>query len=59
MLDITKRVDDIYKTLHVMPEAPFSEYRTSEFLANALQKAGYDVKTGVGQTPISTTSMPD
>ena len=52
MLDITKRVDDIYKTLHVMPEAPFSEYRTSEFVANALQKAGYDVKTGIGRTGV-------
>jgi len=52
MLDMAKRVEDIYKTLHGMPEIGFSEYRTSEFMANALQKAGYEVKTGVGRTGV-------
>jgi amidohydrolase len=52
MLNIAKRVEDIYNTLHVMPETGFSEYRTSEFLENALQKAGYQVCTGVGRTGV-------
>ena len=52
MIDIAKRVDEIYKTLHDMPEVGFAEHRTSEFLAAALQKAGYKVTTGIGGTGI-------
>ena len=52
MIDKAKRVDEIYKTLHAMPEVGFAEHRTSKFLAEALQKAGYKVTTGIGGTGI-------
>jgi len=52
MLDIAKRVQEVYTALHAMPEVGFSELRTSEYLANALKKAGYEVSTGVGKTGV-------
>ncbi|WP_263833531.1 amidohydrolase [Sulfurospirillum oryzae] len=46
------RVIELYDTLHAMPELGFEEFKTAEFLANALKKAGYTVSTGVGGTGV-------
>lgn len=46
------RVIDLYRVLHEMPEIGFEEERTSQFLAQNLVNAGYDVKTRVGGTGV-------
>lgn len=41
-----------YNTLHAIPELGFEEYKTSEYLANELEKLGYSVTRNVGTTGI-------
>jgi amidohydrolase len=53
MIDIAKKVLEIYSVLHEMPEAAFAEQRTAAFLAEQLKAAGYSVQTGVGGTGVT------
>jgi len=46
------RVNEIFGTLHAMPELGFTEHRTAAFLAEALTAAGYAVQTGIGGTGV-------
>ncbi|MDR7866145.1 MAG: amidohydrolase [Sporomusaceae bacterium] len=52
MIDIDRRVREIYETLHAIPEVGFSEHKTAAFLADGLRKAGYSVRTGIGGTGV-------
>ena len=52
---IDKHVDDLiatYKHLHQHPELAFKEINTAAYLADELQKAGYEVQTNVGGTGV-------
>src|SRR5436305_1491608 len=40
---------DLYKHLHTHPELSFMEEKTSARVAEELQKAGYEITTGVGK----------
>jgi len=53
MIDIAKKVLELYSVLHEMPEAAFAEHKTSAFLAKQLKAAGYAVRTGVGETGVT------
>lgn len=46
------RVEELYATLHGMPELGLKEAKTAAFLAEQLRKAGYEVATGVGGTGV-------
>jgi len=46
------RVQEIWTTLHAMPEVGFEEIKTSAYLASQLTAAGYQVRTGIGGTGI-------
>lgn len=52
MSNLASRVKELYHTLHQMPEVGFEEIKTSTYLAEQLQTAGYAVRTGVGGTGI-------
>lgn len=41
-----------FETLHAMPEIAYTEVRTSAFLADALEKAGFTVTRNVGTTGV-------
>lgn len=43
-------VQRIYDILHVNPEPGYQEYKTSEFIANELERIGYKVYRNVGDT---------
>ncbi len=43
---------EVYDYLHSIPEAGMEEYKTSEFLAEQLEKLGYNVQRNVGKTGI-------
>ena len=45
-------VVEIWKELHRMPEPGMKEFKTGEFLADALEKLGYEVTRGVGKTGV-------
>lgn len=45
-------VIEIYDKLHAIPEEGLKEYKTSEFLANELEKLGYQVQRHVGVTGV-------
>ena len=45
-------VVEIWKELHRMPEPGMNEFKTGEFLADALEKLGYEVTRGVGKTGV-------
>lgn len=47
-----KRVNDIYRILHQIPEIGFKETKTSAFLAHNLLEAGYEVQTNIGGTGV-------
>lgn len=47
------RVKAVWEKLHQMPEVGFAEFKTSAFLAEQLNKAGYTVCTGLGGTGVS------
>ena len=49
-MDILGRIQEVWPLLHAMPEPAFQEVRTSAFIAERLQKLGYEVETGVGGT---------
>lgn len=53
MADLDKRVKEIYADLHAIPEIGLQEVKTSAYLAQALTKAGYEVKTGLGGTGVT------
>lgn len=42
----------IWKDLHQMPELGFEEFKTSAYLADALERLGYEVTRGVGGTGV-------
>lgn len=52
MADTHARVNQIYQTLHAIPEVGFSEHKTAAFLEGALKQAGYTVTTGIGGTGV-------
>lgn len=43
---------DIYQDLHQIPEVGFQEFKTSAYLADALEKIGYKVTRNVGGTGV-------
>lgn len=45
-------VKDIFHDLHKIPEVGFQEYKTSAYLAEALEKLGYKVTKNVGGTGV-------
>ena len=45
-------VKDIYQDLHQIPEVGFQEFKTSAYLADALEKIGYKVTRNVGGTGV-------
>ena len=47
-----EQITKLYQTLHQMPEPGFEEVKTSAFLAQRLQDAGYEVQTKVGGTGV-------
>lgn len=46
------RVQQVWQTLHGIPEVGFAEIKTSAYLAAQLEAAGYQVRTGVGKTGV-------
>ena len=50
--DLKNRVQEIWSFLNTIPEVGFEEYKTAAYLGQELEKAGYDVKTGVGGTGV-------
>jgi amidohydrolase len=50
--DITGPLDDLYRDLHSHPELSNQEHRTAAKAAEQLDKAGYEVTTGVGGTGV-------
>lgn len=42
----------VYKKLHAAPEAAFKEFKTSAFLAEELEKEGYEVQTKIAGTGV-------
>lgn len=46
------KVKDIYHDLHQMPEIGFQEYKTSAYLAAAMEALGYTVSRNVGETGV-------
>ncbi len=55
MNDVQARIQAAYDALHAMPEAAFSEHRTSAWLAEKIKAAGFQVLTGVGGTGVVAT----
>lgn len=45
-------VKEIYHDLHQMPELGLQEYKTSAYLADAMEKLGYEVTRNVGVTGV-------
>lgn len=45
-------VVEIWKELHRMPEPGMKEFKTGAYLADALEKLGYEVTRGVGKTGV-------
>ncbi|QJQ96210.1 MULTISPECIES: amidohydrolase [Halomonadaceae] len=45
-------IQALYRQLHQYPELPFHEFKTSERLAEALERLGYEVTRGVGGTGV-------
>ena len=45
-------VVEIWNELHRMPEPGMKEFKTGDFLADALEKLGYEVTQGVGKTGV-------
>lgn len=45
-------VVEIWNELHRMPEPGMKEFKTGDFLADALEKLGYEVTRGVGKTGV-------
>ncbi len=52
LMTSAERVQQIWECLHAMPEVGFEEVKTSAYLAEALQKAGYQVTTGLAGTGV-------
>ena len=42
----------VWQDLHRMPELGMQEFKTSAYLADALEKLGYEVTRGVGGTGV-------
>lgn len=53
IMDIDKRVNEVWEYLHTIPELAFQEVKTSAYLAEALRRAGYDVTEQVGKTGVT------
>ena len=45
-------VKEIYNDLHQIPELGLQEYKTSAYLAEAMEKLGYEVTRNVGGTGV-------
>lgn len=52
MTTLQTRVQEVWRTLHDIPEVGFAEIKTSAYLAAQLEAAGYQVQTGVGKTGV-------
>jgi len=50
--DISSRVIDVRRQLHLHPELSNREYKTSAFVAEYLRKLGFDVQTGIAGTGV-------
>ena len=48
----TLNVKEIFNDLHQIPELGMQEYKTSAYLADAMEKLGYDVTRNVGGTGV-------
>lgn len=53
MVNLDTRVREIWSFLHTIPEVGFEEFKTSAYLAEQLEKAGYTVQTGIGGTGVA------
>lgn len=51
-MSTTSTVYELYDALHAMPEISWQEEKTAAFLAGALQRVGYEVKTGIAKTGV-------
>jgi hippurate hydrolase len=45
-------LETLYKDVHSHPELSMQETRTADIAADRLQKAGYEVTTGIGKTGV-------
>jgi amidohydrolase len=50
--EITGALEDLYHDLHLHPELSMQEHRTAAKAAEQLEKAGFEVTTGVGVTGV-------
>jgi len=50
--EITRALEDLYRDLHLHPELSMQEHRTAAKAAEQLEKAGFEVTTGVGVTGV-------
>jgi hippurate hydrolase len=50
--EITAALEDLYRDLHLHPELSMQEHRTAAKAAEQLEKAGFEVTTGVGVTGV-------
>ena len=55
MNDMEVRIQAAYDALHAMPEIGHNEWRTSAWLAEKIQAAGFTTITGIGGTGIVAT----
>jgi len=55
MNEIEARIQATYDALHAMPEVGLAEHRTSAWLAEKINAAGFAVMTGVGGTGVVAT----
>lgn len=53
MVDLAVRVREVYNHLHQIPEISLTEFKTAAYLAEQLLQAGYQVKTGLAGTGVS------
>lgn len=51
-MTLSSQAIEIWNDLHAIPEIGFQETKTSAYLAAKLRGAGYQVKTGLGQTGV-------
>jgi amidohydrolase len=49
---MTSALEDLYRDLHMHPELSLQEHRTAAKAAEQLEKAGFEVTTGVGVTGV-------
>ncbi len=55
MIEIDDYTGWVFETLHRLPEPGLQEFETARFLAGELERFGYEVTSGVGETGIVAT----